>query len=77
MFQIGIDIDKFPEFENEMQFTERLVTEQSVFALPASVSTMLSHFHVTNYGICKHNVIALLYVTIMLSVCTMLSHRHM
>ena len=36
--QIGIDISKFPEFTNELQFTQQMVTEQSVFALPSAVS---------------------------------------
>ena len=38
VFQIGINMDKFPEFTSDVDFTEKLVTEQSVFALPASVS---------------------------------------
>lgn len=28
----------FPEFENDVEFTERLIAEQSVFCLPATVS---------------------------------------
>ena len=43
MLQIGIEMDKFPEFDNEMQFTERLVTEQSVFALPATVRMLFAY----------------------------------
>lgn len=35
--QVGIDMDHFPDFKNDVDFTERLVTEQSVFCLPASV----------------------------------------
>lgn len=31
---IGIDIEHFPEFENELQFVQALVKEQSVFCLP-------------------------------------------
>lgn len=31
---IGIDIDRFPEYENEMNFVQDLVKEQSVFCLP-------------------------------------------
>lgn len=30
-------MDHFPEFRNDVDFTERLVTEQSVFCLPTSV----------------------------------------
>lgn len=35
--QVGIDMDHFPDFKNDVDFTERLVTEQAVFCLPASV----------------------------------------
>lgn len=31
---IGIDIDNFPEYEDELQFVQSLVKEQSVFTLP-------------------------------------------
>lgn len=31
---IGINIDNFPEYENEMEFVKALVKEQSVFCLP-------------------------------------------
>lgn len=31
---IGIDIDSFPEYEDELQFVKSLVKEQSVFTLP-------------------------------------------
>lgn len=37
LLQVGIEMDHFPEFQNDVDFTERLVTEQSVFCLPASV----------------------------------------
>ncbi|KAG5273903.1 hypothetical protein AALO_G00156920 [Alosa alosa] len=33
---VGIDMKHFPEFQNDVEFTERLVTEQSVFCLPAT-----------------------------------------
>ena len=43
-FQVGVDMDQFPEFESDKEFTECLVTEQSVFCLPATVSgTRVSH----------------------------------
>lgn len=36
-------MEHFPEFENDVEFTERLVAEQSVYCLPAAVSaTFLS-----------------------------------
>ncbi|XP_060933318.1 tyrosine aminotransferase isoform X2 [Limanda limanda] len=38
---VGMDMDHFPDFKNDVDFTERLVTEQSVFCLPASVSPLL------------------------------------
>lgn len=31
-------MEHFPEFENDVEFTERLISEQSVFCLPATVS---------------------------------------
>lgn len=31
-------MEHFPEFENDVEFTERLVAEQSVHCLPATVS---------------------------------------
>lgn len=31
---IGIDIEHFPEFDNELDFVQALVREQSVFCLP-------------------------------------------
>ncbi len=34
-------MSKFPEFRNDLQFTEKLVTEQSVFCLPAKVGFWL------------------------------------
>ncbi|XP_066570039.1 tyrosine aminotransferase isoform X2 [Amia ocellicauda] len=33
---VGIDMDHFPEFQNDVEFTERLITEQSVCCLPAT-----------------------------------------
>uniref|UniRef100_A0A8D0GDS9 Tyrosine aminotransferase n=1 Tax=Sphenodon punctatus TaxID=8508 RepID=A0A8D0GDS9_SPHPU len=35
---VGIDMEHFPEFENDVEFTEHLISEQSVFCLPATVS---------------------------------------
>lgn len=35
--QVGIEVDHFPDFKDDVDFTEHLVTEQSVFCLPASV----------------------------------------
>lgn len=31
---IGVEMANFPDFENDLQFVERMVTEQSVFCLP-------------------------------------------
>jgi len=33
---VRIDLDSFPDFANDIDFTERLMTEESVFCLPAS-----------------------------------------
>ena len=41
---MGIDIDKFPHFKSDVDFTETMVTEQSVFALPASVSRLACQY---------------------------------
>jgi len=35
--QVGIGMEYFPEFDSDVDFTEQLVTEQSVFCLPAQV----------------------------------------
>lgn len=34
-------MEHFPEFENDVEFAERLISEQSVFCLPATVSLTL------------------------------------
>lgn len=50
--QIGIDIDHFPGIKDDVDFTEKLVKEQSVFCLPAKVKSLYSFilvfFAVTN-----------------------------
>jgi len=43
---IGIDMEKFPEFKSDVDFTERLVTEQSVFCLPAKCFNYPNYFRV-------------------------------
>ena len=43
---IGIDMDCFPEFKTDLEFTERLVTEQSVFCLPAKCFQFPNYFRV-------------------------------
>lgn len=43
---VGIDVVHFPEFKNDVDFTERLVTEQSVFCLPASAFEYPNFFRV-------------------------------
>lgn len=40
LVQVGIEMEHFPEFENDVEFTERLFAEQSVHCLPATVSAM-------------------------------------
>ena len=37
---IGIDIDRFPGFKDDIEFTKQLVIEESVFCLPGEVSPM-------------------------------------
>ncbi|XP_029909761.1 tyrosine aminotransferase [Myripristis murdjan] len=43
---VGIDIDHFPDFSGDVDFTERLVTEQSVFCLPASAFEYANFFRI-------------------------------
>lgn len=38
---VGININEFPEFNNDIDFTKQLVLEQSVFCLPGDVSLFL------------------------------------
>lgn len=35
---VEIKMSQFPKFKNELQFVERMVSEQSVFCLPGQVS---------------------------------------
>ncbi|XP_031141284.1 tyrosine aminotransferase isoform X1 [Sander lucioperca] len=43
---VGIDMDRFPDFKSDVDFTERLVTEQSVFCLPASAFEYPNFFRI-------------------------------
>ncbi|KAM8861171.1 tyrosine aminotransferase [Synchiropus picturatus] len=43
---VGINIHHFPDFKDDVDFTERLVTEQSVFCLPASAFEYPNYFRV-------------------------------
>uniref|UniRef100_A0A669BCU7 Tyrosine aminotransferase n=1 Tax=Oreochromis niloticus TaxID=8128 RepID=A0A669BCU7_ORENI len=43
---VGIDMDHFPDFKNDVDFTEQLVTEQSVFCLPASAFEYPNFFRI-------------------------------
>ncbi|XP_032891512.1 tyrosine aminotransferase [Amblyraja radiata] len=43
---VGIDIDDFPEFKNDIDFTERMISEQSVFCLPATCFEYPNFFRV-------------------------------
>lgn len=43
---IGIEIEQFPEFKNDLDFTTSLVTEQSVFCLPAKCFQYPNYFRV-------------------------------
>lgn len=40
---VGIDIENFPEFSDELEFVQDLVMEQSVFCLPGQC------FNIDNY----------------------------
>ncbi|XP_067091201.1 tyrosine aminotransferase [Osmerus mordax] len=43
---VGIDMEHFPGFQNDVDFTESLVTEQSVFCLPASAFEYPDYFRI-------------------------------
>lgn len=43
---VGIDMKHFPDFQNDVDFTQCLVTEQSVFCLPASAFEYPNYFRV-------------------------------
>ncbi|CAN2389446.1 L-tyrosine:2-oxoglutarate aminotransferase activity [Pristimantis euphronides] len=43
---VGIDMEHFPEFENDVDFTERMISEQSVFCLPATCFEYPNFFRV-------------------------------
>ncbi|XP_060643973.2 tyrosine aminotransferase [Anolis sagrei] len=43
---VGIKMEHFPEFENDVEFTERLISEQSVFCLPATCFEYPNFFRV-------------------------------
>ncbi|KAI1890057.1 hypothetical protein AGOR_G00169300 [Albula goreensis] len=43
---VGIEMEHFPEFQSDVDFTERLVTEQSVFCLPATAFEYPNFFRI-------------------------------
>ncbi|XP_068459740.1 tyrosine aminotransferase [Clinocottus analis] len=43
---VGIDIENFPDFKDDVDFTQQLVTEQSVFCLPASAFEYPNFFRI-------------------------------
>ncbi|EDL11446.1 tyrosine aminotransferase, isoform CRA_d [Mus musculus] len=43
---VGIEMEHFPEFENDVEFTERLIAEQSVHCLPATCFEYPNFFRV-------------------------------
>ena len=49
MFQVGIDIPKLDGILDDLDFTEKLISEQSVFCLPGKVNV----FFTFTYKICK------------------------
>ncbi|XP_077451578.1 tyrosine aminotransferase isoform X3 [Stigmatopora argus] len=44
--KVGIDIEHFPDFQDDVDFTEKLVTEQSVFCLPATAFEYANFFRI-------------------------------
>lgn len=43
---VGIEMEHFPEFENDVEFTEQLFAEQSVHCLPATCFEYPNFFRV-------------------------------
>ncbi|KAF4072017.1 hypothetical protein AMELA_G00269520 [Ameiurus melas] len=43
---VGIEMEHFPDFQDDVEFTERLVTEQSVFCLPATAFEYPNFFRI-------------------------------
>ncbi|RUS70213.1 hypothetical protein EGW08_022023 [Elysia chlorotica] len=43
---VGIDMESYPEFKSDVEFTQRLVTEESVFCLPATCFEYPNFFRV-------------------------------
>lgn len=43
---IGIEIDKFPNLENELDFVQALVKDQSVFCLPGQCFNYPNYFRI-------------------------------
>lgn len=43
---VQIDIDNFPEYEDEMDFVQAMVSEQSVFCLPGKCFEIKNYFRI-------------------------------
>ncbi|KAE8608556.1 hypothetical protein XENTR_v10011532 [Xenopus tropicalis] len=43
---VGIEMEHFPEFESDVDFTERMISEQSVFCLPATCFEYPNYFRI-------------------------------
>nr|XP_025039548.1 tyrosine aminotransferase [Pelodiscus sinensis] len=43
---VGIEMEHFPEFENDVEFTEQLISEESVLCLPATCFEYPNYFRV-------------------------------
>ena len=56
IFQIGIDMEKYPDYRDDVDFTESLVTEQSVFCLPAKVLIIFIRFKASEIILCMLNL---------------------
>lgn len=49
-------MDHFPDFKDDVDFTEHLVMEQSVFCLPASVGHTLPSLLLHRAGVQAHTI---------------------
>lgn len=42
LLQVGVDMANFPSLKDDLDFVERLISEESVFCLPGKVSSVIN-----------------------------------
>ena len=65
MGQVGIHVDEFVGFSNDREFVEMLISEQSVFCLPASVCLV-----VLSWPVCVCSCVNDVWHAVVSSVCS-------